>query len=118
MSACFLAVEIGKYAQCFSDYKVASLDAITPKIWKRRDNEHNVFNSLPAISADVRHYPVFHEWGKVFTMFVYGVAIEPDNCAVDSRFLNCALCHAAIIAENPRQIVIYPIGNCLHQHYE
>ena len=49
---------------------------------------------------------------------VYGEVIEPDNCTGDSRLLNCAPCHAALIEENPILIVIYPIGNCLHQYYE
>ena len=55
MATRFDAVRMGKYAQCFSDYKVASLQAITPKIWKRQGNEHNISRSLPATSADVRH---------------------------------------------------------------
>ena len=47
-----------------------------------------------------------------------GVAIEPGNCEGDSRFLNCVPCHAALIEENAREIVIYQMGNCLEQYYE
>ena len=48
---------------------------------------------------------------------LYGVAIEPGNYAGDSRFLSTAPCHAAL-EENPTEIATYPIGKCLHLHYE
>ena len=50
-------------------------------------------------------------------VYVYGVAIEPGNYTSDSRFLSTAPYHTAQ-EKNPREIVIYPMGKCLHPHYE
>ena len=50
---------------------------------------------------------------------LYGVSIEPGNYAGDLRFISNAPCHAALEGnQNPRKIVIYPLGKCLHQHLE